>query len=218
MPEIRVLIVDDHAMVREGIRMILAAQPDIKVIGEAPDGAQAIEQVRQLDPDIALMDIAMPGLGGLEATLEIRKSYPRTRVLVLSQYDNKEYVFRLLKAGASGYILKSAAGTELVSAIRSVNDGGSPLDPAIAQGVIEGFVKSGSGDQQSAYEELSDREKQVLKLVAEGYTSKHIADALFLSVKTIMVHRANVMEKLDIHNRTDLIKYAISKGLISMPE
>lgn len=218
MPEIRVLIVDDHAMVREGIRMILAAQPDIKVVGEAADGAQAIEQVRKLDPDVALMDIAMPGLGGLEATLEIRKSHPRTRVLVLSQYDNKEYVFRLLKAGASGYILKSAAGTELVSAIRSVNEGGSILDPAVAQGVIEGFVKSGSGDQQSAYEELSDREKQVLKLVAEGYTSKHIADALFLSVKTVMVHRANVMEKLDIHNRTDLIKYAISKGLISMPE
>lgn len=218
MAEIKVLIVDDHAMVREGIRMILAAQPDIKVVGEAADGAQAIEQVRQLDPDVALMDIAMPGLGGLEATLEIRKTHPRTRVLVLSQYDNKEYVFRLLKAGASGYILKSAAGTELVSAIRSVNDGGSPLDPAVAQGVIEGFVKSASGDQQSAYEELSDREKQVLKLVAEGYTSKHIADALFLSVKTVMVHRANVMEKLDIHNRTDLIKYAISKGLISMPE
>lgn len=218
MAEIKVLIIDDHAMVREGIRMILAAQPDIKVVGEAADGAQAIEQVRQLDPDVALMDIAMPGLGGLEATLEIRKTHPRTRVLVLSQYDNKEYVFRLLKAGASGYILKSAAGTELVSAIRSVNDGGSPLDPAVAQGVIEGFVKSASGDQQSAYEELSDREKQVLKLVAEGYTSKHIADALFLSVKTVMVHRANVMEKLDIHNRTDLIKYAISKGLISMPE
>ncbi|MDO8472568.1 MAG: response regulator transcription factor [Dehalococcoidia bacterium] len=218
MPEIRILIVDDHAMVREGIRMILAAQPDIKVVGEAADGAQAIEQVRQLDPDVALMDIAMPGLGGLEATLEIRKSHPRTRVLVLSQYDNKEYVFRFLKAGASGYILKSAAGTELVSAIRAVNEGGSSLDPAVAQGVIEGFVKAGSGEQQSSYEELSDREKQVLKLVAEGYTSKHIADALFLSVKTVMVHRTNIMDKLNIHNRTDLIKYAISKGLIAMPE
>ena len=218
MPDIRVLIVDDHAMVREGIRMILAAQPDIKVVGEASDGIRAIEEIRQLDPDLVLMDIAMPGLGGLEATLEIRKSFPRTRILVLSQYDSREYVYRLLKAGASGYILKSAAGKELVAAIRAVNEGGSFLDPSIASTVIEGYVKGAAAEGESAYEELTDREKQVLKLIAEGYTSKQIADALFLSVKTVMVHRANVMEKLNIHNRTDLIKYAIGKGLIKMPE
>ena len=218
MPDIRVLIADDHAMVREGIRMILVAQPDIKVVGEASDGIRAIEEIRQLDPDLVLMDIAMPGLGGLEATLEIRKSFPRTRILVLSQYDSREYVYRLLKAGASGYILKSAAGKELVAAIRAVNEGGSFLDPSIASTVIEGYVKGAAAEGESAYEELTDREKQVLKLIAEGYTSKQIADALFLSVKTVMVHRANVMEKLNIHNRTDLIKYAIGKGLIKMPE
>ncbi len=217
MPDIKVLIADDHAMVREGIRMILAAQPDIKVVGEAADGVQAIEQVRLLDPDIALMDIAMPGLGGLEATLEIKKSYPRTKVLVLSQYDNREYVFRFLKAGANGYILKSAAGIELVSAIRAVHEGGSILDPSIAHNVIEEYVRGKKSQQESTYEDLTDREKQVLKLIAEGYTSKRIADSLFLSVKTVMAHRTNIMEKLNIHNRTDLIKYAISKGLINMP-
>lgn len=218
MAEIRVLIADDHAMVREGIRMILAAEPDIKVVGEAADGVQAIEQIRLLSPDVVLMDIAMPGLGGLEATIEARKSNPGTRILVLSQYDNKEYVFRFLKAGASGYILKSAAGKELVSAIRSVYEGGSILDPAVAAAVIEGYVRGEPDEGEKTYEELSDREKQVLKLVAEGYTSKQIGDALFVSVKTVMAHRANIMEKLNIHNRTDLIKYAISKGLINVPK
>ncbi|MEW6033361.1 MAG: response regulator transcription factor [Chloroflexota bacterium] len=216
MSRIRVLIADDHAMVREGIRMILAAQPSIEVVGEAADGLQAIERTRELAPDIVLMDVAMPGLGGLEATLEVRKLYPRTRILVLSQYDNKEYVFRFLKAGASGYILKSAAGKELVSAIQSVHEGGSFLDPSIAPTVIEGYVKGDAG-VESAYEELTDREKQVLKLIAEGYTSRQIADALVISVKTVMAHRASIMEKLNIHNRTELIKYAIRKGLITMP-
>ncbi|MBI2853809.1 MAG: response regulator transcription factor [Chloroflexi bacterium] len=216
MTKIRIVIADDHAMVREGIRMILAAQPDIEVVGEAADGKQAVEQVRLLMPDIALMDVAMPGLGGLEAALEIRKLAARTRILVLSQYDNKEYIFRLLKAGASGYVLKSAAGKELVNAIRAVQEGGSFLDPSITSAVIEGYVKS-TVMASSAYEDLSDREKQVLKLIAEGYTSKQIADTLCISVKTVMAHRTNIMDKLNIHNRAELIKYAITKGLITVP-
>lgn len=216
MNNIRVLVVDDHAMVREGIRMILGAEPDVQVVGEAADGKEAIEKTRELSPDLVLMDVAMPGLGGLEATLEIRKLYPETRILVLSQYDNREYIFRFLKAGASGYILKSAAGRELVTAVRAVHDGGSFLDPNIAVTVIEGYIKS-EHPEESTYEDLTDREKQVLKLIAEGYTSKQIADSLYISIKTAMAHRASIMEKLNLHSKAELIRYAIGKGLIAMP-
>ncbi|HLB28371.1 MAG TPA: response regulator transcription factor [Dehalococcoidales bacterium] len=214
MAKIRVLIADDHAIVREGIRMILALQDDIEVVGEAADGSQAIEQAEKLSPDIILMDIAMPGLGGLEATLEIIKRQPRSKILVLTQYDNTEYIYRFLKAGAAGYVLKKAVGSDLVSAIRAVHQGKSFIDPSVADRVIKGFLeKPEVTGEEALYDGLSDREKQVLKLLAEGYTMQKIADALFLSIKTVMTHRTNLMEKLGIHNRTELIKYAIRKGL-----
>lgn len=217
MPKIRVLIVDDHALVREGVRMILGLHDDIEVVGEAADGLEAIDKVRQLSPDLVLMDIAMPGLGGLEATLELTKTSPRSRILVLTQHDNREYIHRFLKAGAAGYILKKSVGTELVSAIRAVHRGGIFLAPSVAATVIEGYLgRQEPNAEEFAYQELSDREKQVLKLVAEGHTSKEIADTLCLSIKTVMAHRSNIMEKLKIHNRTELIKYAIKQGLITM--
>lgn len=216
MAKIRVLIVDDHDLVREGIRLILGRHDDIEVAGEAANGEEAIKKVRQLLPDVALMDIAMPGLGGLEATLEIKKISPRTKVLVLTQYEDIEYIYRFLKAGAAGYVLKKAAGHQLLSAIRAVHSGGSFLDPTVAPQVIQGYL----GERQkqtpeNEYDRLTDRERQVLKLVAEGYTSKQIADLLCLSIKTVMSHRNNMMEKLAIHNRSELIKYAIRHGLIS---
>ncbi len=215
MEKIRVLIADDHTIVREGIRMILALHDDIAVVGEAADGAEAIEQTSRLNPDVVLMDIAMPGLGGLEAALEILKSYPKSRVLVLTQYDDTEYIYRFLKAGAAGYVLKKAAGSELVSAIRAIYAGKSFIDPAVAEKVIQGFVGTGEGSpDESLYDKLSDREKQVLKLIAEGQTMQQIADSLVLSIKTVMTHRTNIMEKLNIHNRTELIKYAIRIGLV----
>lgn len=213
MARIKVLIADDHAIVREGIRMILALHEDIEVVGEAADGREAIEQVEKLSPDVVLMDIAMPGLGGLEATLEITKRNPQSKILVLTQYDNTEYIYRFLKAGAAGYVLKKAVGSELVSAIRSVFQGKSFIDPSVADRVIKGFLEKPEAGDEANYDGLSDREKQVLKLIAEGYTNQQIADALYLSIKTVMTHRTNLMEKLGIHNRTELIKYAIRKGL-----
>lgn len=163
------------------------------------------------------MDIAMPGLGGLEATLEVTKMRPESKVLVLTQYDDAEYIYRFLKAGAAGYVLKKAVGTELVSAIRAVSQGKSFLDPAIVDKVVKGFLEQPDvAESEILYDSLSDREKQVLKLVAEGHTSRQIADVLSLSIKTVMTHRLNLMEKLAIHNRAELIKYAIRKGLIQL--
>lgn len=217
MKKIRLLIADDHALVREGIRALLSNCEDMEVVGEATDGRQAIDMARKLSPDIVLMDIAMPGLGGLEATLEIRSTFPDVKVLVITQYDNKEYIYRFLKAGVSGYVLKKAASTELISAIRSVARGGSFLNPEIAPSVIEGFLKKKDLDFQSdPYESLTDREKQVLKLIAEGSSNKQIADMLCVSVKTVMGHRTHLMEKLEIHSRTELVKFAIRKGLIEL--
>lgn len=215
MEKIRVLIADDHGIVREGIRMILALHDDIEVVGEAENGQEAVEQAGRLAPDVVLMDISMPGLGGLEAMLEILKVKPGTRVLVLTQYDNTEYIYRFLKSGAAGYVLKKAAGDDLVAAIRAVHQGNSWVDPVIADKVIKGFLHTPEVNEDEAlYESLSDREKQVLKLIAEGHTNQEIADILHLGIKTIMTHRTTLMEKLGFHNRTDLIKYAYRKGLI----
>jgi DNA-binding NarL/FixJ family response regulator len=216
MDKIRVLIADDHAILREGVRALLGMYTEMEVVGEASDGKEAIEKTQELAPDVVLMDIAMPGLGGLEATLEIRKVSPQSKVLVLTQYDNKEYLLRFLRAGAAGYVLKKAVGSELVSAIRSAHQGGRFLHPLIADKLIEDYLQKSEPGAEATYDTLSDREKEVLKLVAEGHTNKEIAELLGLSVKTVMVHRSNVMEKLDIHNRTELIRYAIRKGLIQV--
>lgn len=217
MPKIKILIADDHAILREGIRALLSEYDDLEVVGEVAEGKEAIDLANRLKPDVILMDIAMPGLGGLEATLELRKSCPGTKILVLTQYDNKEYVFRFLRAGASGYVLKKAVGTELVSAIRAVHAGGSFLYPTVAATVIEDYLQAPKKPKaEEIYDTLTDREKQILKLVAEGYTNKEVADLLCISVKTAMAHRANLMAKLDIHSRTDLIKFAIRQGLIDV--
>ncbi len=215
MAKIRVLIADDHAIVREGIRMILSQHDDIEVVGEAADGHQAIDEVNRLGPDIVLMDIAMPGLGGLEATIEIRKVRPQSRILVLTQYDDKEYIYRFLKVGAAGYVLKKTVGSALVAAIRAVYEGKSFIDSAVAGKVIDGFLHPGeAAPDEGTYDSLSDREKQVLKLIAEGYTTRRMAELLDLSMKTVMTHRTNLMEKLGLHNRAGLVRYAVRHGLI----
>jgi DNA-binding NarL/FixJ family response regulator len=215
MDKIKVLIADDHAIVREGIRMIISLQSDIEVVGEAGNGIEAIEQSAHLLPDVILMDIAMPGLGGLEATVEILKTRPQSKILVLTQYDNTEYIYRFLKAGAAGYVLKKAVGVELVAAIRTVHAGKAFIDSSVADKVIKGFLdKPETAASEVLYEKLSDREKQVLKLLAEGRSMQQIADDLSLSIKTVMTHRTNIMEKLAIHNRTELVKYAIRTGLV----
>jgi DNA-binding NarL/FixJ family response regulator len=213
--KIRVLIADDHGLMRAGVKALLSATDDIEVVGEAEDGDEAIREVRRLEPDIVLMDVAMPGLGGLEATLVLRKEKPEVKILVLTQYDDREYVSRFLKAGVSGYVLKKAAASELVSAIRAVSRGGLVLDPEIARDVLSEQGREASADQaEDPYETLTDREKQVLKLVAEGSSNKEIAETLGISVKTAMAHREHLMEKLGVHSRTELIKFALRRGVI----
>jgi DNA-binding NarL/FixJ family response regulator len=215
--KIRVLIVDDHAILREGVRALLQLQADLEVAGEASNGREAIEAVAQLDPDVVLMDIAMPGLGGIEAALEMKKQGRRAKILILSQYEDREYVRRLLKAGVSGYVLKKSAGAELANAIRAVHRGGLVLDPEVARTAMEEANPATPG-AADPYDALTDREKQVLKLVAEGKSNKEVAEVLGISVKTAMSHREHVMEKLGVHNRTELVRFAIRKGVIRVDE
>jgi DNA-binding NarL/FixJ family response regulator len=214
---IRVLVADDHALVRAGVRALLRAAEDIEVVGEAADGREAVERSSRLDPDVVLMDVAMPGLGGLEATLELQRACPRARVLVLTQYDDREYVSRFLKAGAAGYVLKKTVGADLPGAIRAVHRGGLVLDPEVARAAVGEPAGAAAGaDGGDPYEALTDREKQVLKLVAEGRANKEISDELGVSVKTAMTHRAHVMQKLGLHDRTELVKFALRKGVIRL--
>jgi len=214
MAEIHVVIADDHAIVRDGIRALLAAAEDIEVVGEAADGAEAIEACRRLRPDLVVMDIAMPGLGGLEATLQIRKELPDVKVLVLTQYEDREYIRRFLKLGVAGYVLKKRAGAELVAAVRAAARGGLVLDPDVAREAMRERDGSAASRAADPYDSLTDREKQVLKLVAEGRSNKEVAELLDISVKTAMSHRERIMEKLDLHSRTDLIRFALRLGVI----
>lgn len=214
MSKIRVVVVDDHAILREGVRALLQLQSDIEVVGEADSGTGAIEAVGRLDPDVVLMDIAMPGLGGIEATIELKKLGRRAKVLILSQYEDREYVRRLLKAGVSGYVLKKSAGAELANAIRAVHRGGLVLDPEVARTAMSEANPAAAGAASDPYDALTDREKQVLKLVAEGRSNKEVAEVLGISVKTAMSHREHVMEKLGVHNRTELVRFALKRGVI----
>ncbi len=217
MPKIRVLVVDDHAIVRDGIYALLGLMSDIELVGEAANGREAIEKVEKLLPDVVLMDVAMPLMDGLEATRRICKQFPGTKVIALTQYDDHEFVFPMFEAGARGFICKTAASSELVTAIRAVHRGDSYLSPSVARVFVERYQQQfDSMREQDPYRQLTDREREILKLLAEGYTTQEIASILVLSPKTVDRHKTNLMAKLDIHNRADLIKYAIRKGIITL--
>jgi len=212
--KIKILVVDDHAVLRDGIRALLGLHTDIEVVGEASEGKEAVGKAQELMPDVVIMDIAMPGMDGLEATRRIRKKNPKIKVLVLTQHDNKEYILSVIKAGASGYVPKRALGSELVSAIHAVQEGDSFLYPSAAAALIEDYLQQTK--EKDPYDQLTAREREIFKLIAEGHTSREIAGMLFLSLRTVQGHRLKIMEKLNLHNRTELIKYAMRKGLVSL--
>ncbi len=212
---IRVLVADDHTLVRDGIRALLATAADIEVVAEAADGREAVERARLAHPDIILLDIAMPGLGGLEAVPLLRREVPDSRILILTQYEQPEYVRRFLHLGVGGYVLKKAAGTELIAAIRAVHRGGMVIDPAVARDALRDPGATRPVPSDDPYESLTERERQVLKLVAEGRSNKEVASFLDISVKTAMTHREHVMQKLGLHNRTDLTRFALRRGIIA---
>lgn len=212
---IRVLVADDHTLMRDGIRALVASATDMEVVAEAADGREAVEQARLTRPDVILLDIAMPGLGGLESVPILRREVPNSRILILTQYDQLEYVRRFLQLGVGGYVLKKAAGAELLSAIRAVHRGGLIVDPAVAHDVLRDASSAHPVPADDPYESLTERERQVLKLVAEGRSNKEVATFLDISVKTAMTHREHVMKKLGLHNRTDLTRFALRRGIIS---
>lgn len=214
--KIRILVADDHTLLRNGIRALLEDEQDIIIVGEAEDGREAVRLANQLKPNVVLMDIAMPLLNGLEATRQIKREHPEINVLLLTMYDHEEYYRQMLEVGASGYIIKRAAANELVSAIRAVYNGEAVLSPAITRLLLEDYLSRDIHGEDSDPNALSSREREVLQLIAEGKTSREIAEILHLSVKTVQSHRTSLMQKLDLHDRGDLIKYAIQKKIIEL--
>lgn len=219
MNKIKLLLADDHAVVRSGLRMLLDAQTDMTIIGEAETGHEAVRLTKELQPDVVLMDIKMPDMNGIEATEQIMESCPDIPVLALTMYEDDQYFFEMLKAGASGYIPKRAAPDDLVAAIRIVHQGDVFLYPPLATRLVQEFLRRiEDEDDPVIYDDLTPREREVLVLIADGQTNAEIADELVISIKTVDRHRENIMRKLNLHNRIDLVKYAIRKGFIDLED
>ncbi len=211
MDKIRVFLADDHAVVREGLRALINAQPDMHVVGEAENGRAAWQLAKGLDPDVAVMDVSMPEMGGAQATERLRAECPRVKVLALTVYEDRAYLRQMLEAGASGYVLKRVAMEELAQAVRVVAAGGSYIDPTLAGQVISGYLNQDPAAGRASAE-LSEREAQVLRLVAWGYSNKEIGWKLNINVKTVDTYKLRLMEKLDLRSRTDIVRYALRKG------
>ena len=218
MKKIRVVIADDHTIVRKGLCSLLEGEGQIEVVGEAENGREAMKKVEQLMPDVVLLDITMPGLNGLETTRQLKKRFPKLKILILTMHDNEEYIFETLRAGASGYLVKRTAPEELIQAIQAVHRGDSFLSPSVSKRVIDEFVRFGNQEvkDDDRFIKLTDREREVLQLIAEGRVNREIAELLHISIKTVESHRAHIMEKLGIRNIAELTQYAIRKGLISI--
>jgi len=217
MKKVRLLVADDHKIFRQGIKKLLEEEPDLQVVGESADGRETVKKATELKPDIVLMDIAMSNLNGLEATKQIKKVLPEVKVIMLTMHKNEEYVLQSFQAGASGYILKEGAVEELVSAIRSISADKSFLSPTVSKTLVDAYLrKMETGKTETPFDLLTDREREVLQLIAEGYTNREVAKQLFISVKTVEAHRAHIMQKLNIHDIAKLVKYAIQKGLVDL--
>lgn len=215
MKQIRLFLVDDHAVVRDGLNLLLSAQPDLIVVGEAAEGNEALRKIPDLDVDVVIMDLSMPnGRDGLPTTIEIIQKYPHIKVLILSMHDDQGSLFRALKAGASGYLLKSSLGEELVTAIRQVYAGQAYLHPNAQKKVIEQLFHEQGNAYQDAYDLLSEREKEICSLVAKGYTNKEAGELLNISPRTVESHKAKIMEKLNLTTRRDLVQFALKRGLL----
>ncbi len=217
MDKTRVLLAEDHTIVRKGLRSLLDKETGIEVVGEAEDGREAIVKAEELHPDVVVMDIAMPGLNGLEATRQIKKRFSDIKIIILTMHANEEYILQSLKAGASGYLIKKAAPAELISAINAVHKGHSFLSPSISRMVIDEYIRRSKeiSEGEEGFEQLTVREREVLQLIAEGRKTREIAELLYISIKTVETHRAHIMNKLDIHSTAELTQYAIRKGIIS---
>ncbi len=209
----RILIADDHAIVRSGLRKVLDAKPDLEVVAEAEDGAEAVQKALAENVDLAILDVSMPRLTGIQAAAELTRRKPALKVVMLSMYDSEQFLFEALKAGASGYVLKSGADTDIVEACRAAMRGDSYLYPSAVTTLVRDYVERGGGGEER-FDVLTPRELEVLKLIAEAYTSKQIADTLFISVKTVDRHRQNILDKLGMSDRVELTRYAIRRGLI----
>ncbi len=214
MAETRILLADDHALVRRGVRLILDNEPDLTVVGEAADGLEALDLVRATGPDLAILDIAMPRMTGLQAARELSRQQPDLRILILTMYDNEQFFFESLRVGASGYVLKSVADRDLVEACRAAMRGEPFLYPGAVTALIRNYLERAAAGDPIPTRTITDREEEILKLVAEGHSSRQIADLLFISVKTVERHRANLLAKLGLKDRLELARYAIRAGLI----
>lgn len=221
MDKIRILLADDHTLIRRGIATLLQSMKDFSIVGEAEDGEDAVHKTGELRPDVIVIDLSMPKLSGIEATKIIKKRYPETNVLVLTMHENEEYVYQILKSGASGYVLKSAGRNELAAAIRATAKGEKFFSPKISQLMADGYVKrveQRTSDSPKGDVPLTRREREILTLVASGLTNQQIADQLFISPRTVDTHRTNIMQKLAIHDLANLVRYAIEHGIISEGE
>lgn len=215
--KIRVLIAEDHLIVREGLRAILDSQPDIQVVGEATNGVEAVSKTDETKPDIILMDISMPEMNGLEATRRIKQSHPEVKILALTMHEGDEYFFEVLQVGASGYFVKGGSSSELLGALRALAQGDVYISPTMTKKLLSDYLRRArTGQDKETYTGLTTREKEILKLVAEGRNNTEIAEKLFLSPSTVQTHRANIMAKLGLHSRTELVKYALRHRLIAL--
>lgn len=218
MAKIRIMLTDDHTLFRQGIKTLLAVEPDMEIVGEASNASEAIAKAAEVRPDLVLMDIGMPGLSAFEATRQIRKNRPETRILFLTMYDDEDYLVECMEVGAAGYVLKDSPAAQLLAAVRDVQLGGSFLSPRMLSQLVDDFRSRIKGDHRiPRFATLTQREKEVLKVLAEGKSVKEIACMLNLSVKTIEAHKFNLMRKLDIHNKAQLVQYAVQKKIIQIP-